>query len=78
MKSINIKLSTIEEIHKFVDIVTKYPVNLDLKSGRYTVNAHSFMGIVSLDLMKPVEFIIDSDDDAVINAVLADVKTWTV
>ena len=78
MKSVNIKLSTIEDIRNFVGILAKYSVDLDLKSGRYTVDARSLMGIFSLDLIQPVEFIIHSDDDSVTDAVLADVKDWAV
>jgi phosphotransferase system HPr-like phosphotransfer protein len=78
MKTIQIKLSTIEDIRGFVGILTKHTVDLDLKSGRYTVDARSLMGIFSLDLVKPVDFIIHSDDEKVVNAVLDDVKTWTV
>ena len=78
MKSIQIKLGTIEDIRNFVGDLAKYTVDLDLKSGRYTVDARSLMGIFSLDLVKPVEFIINSEDEAVVNAILNDVKAWTV
>ena len=78
MKSVNIKLSTIEDIRNFVGVLAKYSVDLDLKSGRYTVDARSLMGIFSLDLVQPVEFIVQSDDDSVTDAIFADVKTWIV
>ena len=79
MKSVNIKLSTIEDIRSFIALLTKYTsVDLDLKSGRYTVDARSIIGIFSLDLVKPVELIINSDDAKVVDGVLADVKAWIV
>ena len=78
MNTFKIKLSTIEDVRNFVNILSKYTVDLDLKSGRYTVDARSLMGIFSLDLVQPVEFIINSDDNSVTDAVLADVKTWVV
>lgn len=78
MKSVNIKLSTIEDIRNFVGILAKYTVDLDLKSGRYTVDARSLMGIFSLDLVNSVEFIIHSNDETIVNTVLADVKPWIV
>ena len=78
MKTVQIKLATIEDIRNFVGILTKYTIDLDLKSGRYTVDARSLMGIFSLDLLKPVDFIINSDDSATVDAVLADIKPWTV
>ena len=78
MYKIQIGLVTIEDIRKFVTILAKYTVDLDLQSGRYTVDARSLMGIFSLDLMKPLDFIIHSDDEKIINAVLADVSEWIV
>ena len=37
MKVFNIKLSTIEEVRQFVNNVSKYDYEIDLKSGRYVV-----------------------------------------
>ena len=78
MKNIQIKLVTIEDIRNFVNILAKYSVELDLHQGRYTVDARSLMGIFSLDLLKPIDFIINSEDGGIVAAVLADVKVWTV
>ena len=62
MKTINIKLSTIENVKDFVNIVSKYDYEIDLKSGRYVVDAKSIMGIFSLDLMNNIEVTVHSDD----------------
>ena len=78
MKSVNIKLLTIEDIRNFVSVLARHSIDLDLKSGRYTVDARSLMGIFSLDLVNPIEFIIHSSDNAVVDSVLADVKQWIV
>ena len=51
MKTVDIKLSSIEDVRKFVDIVSKYDIDIDLSSGRYIVDAKSIMGIFSLDLL---------------------------
>lgn len=55
MKVFNIRLSTIEEVRNFVNIVSKYDFEIDLKSGRYVVDAKSIMGIFSLDLLNKIE-----------------------
>ena len=39
MNTFYIKLSTIEDIRKFVDIVTRQDYDIDLSSGRYVVDA---------------------------------------
>ena len=46
----------------FVTIVQKYPYDIDLKHGKYVVDAKSILGIFSLDLSKPVTLEIHSDN----------------
>lgn len=62
MKVFNIRLSTIEEVRSFVNIVSKYDFEIDLKSGRYVVDAKSIMGIFSLDLLNAIEVTVHSED----------------
>lgn len=62
MKVFNIRLSTIEEVRNFVNIVSKYDYEIDLKSGRYVVDAKSIMGIFSLDLLNKIEVTVHSDN----------------
>ena len=62
MKKISIKLSTIQDVRKFVETVTSYDMDIDLASGRYIVDAKSIMGIFSLDLLQPIELTAYSDD----------------
>ena len=58
----NIHLSTNEAARHFVNIVSKYAFEIDLKSGRYVVDAKSIMGIFSLDLLNKIEVTVHSDD----------------
>ena len=61
MKSIEIKLSTIQDVRDFVNLVTASPHDIDLVSGRYVVDGKSIMGIFSLDLLQPITMQIHSD-----------------
>lgn len=63
MKTFNILLSSINDIKMFVNIVNKYEFDVDLTSGRYVVDAKSIMGIFSLDLSKPIQVNVHSDDE---------------
>ncbi|MGI6183275.1 MAG: HPr family phosphocarrier protein [Candidatus Fimadaptatus sp.] len=54
MKAVNIKLSLAENVKTFVNIVNKYPYDVDLRAGRHVVDAKSILGIFSLDLSKPI------------------------
>lgn len=75
MKNLTIQLSSIQDVREFVDVVTRYDMEIDLTSGRYIVDAKSIMGIFSLDLMKPIGMTIHSDDCAeLLNAVSKFVK----
>lgn len=75
MKKLTIQLSSIQDVREFVDVVTRYDMEIDLTSGRYIVDAKSIMGIFSLDLMKPIGMTVHSDDCAdLLNAVSKFVK----
>ena len=54
-KTVTIYLESINDIKKFVSIVSKYDGDFDLISGRYIVDAKSIMGIFSLDLSTPIQ-----------------------
>ncbi len=54
MKTVKIRLSTIEDVRDFVEVVRQFEGDIDLASGRYIVDAKSIMGIFSLDLMSPI------------------------
>ena len=61
MKTVTVLLSSINDVKHFVNIVTKYECEIDLTSGRYVVDAKSFMGIFSLDLSEPIQMEIHDD-----------------
>ena len=62
MTSVMIRLSLVENVNHFVNIVTRYPFEMDLRAGRHVVDAKSILGIFSLDLSKPITLEIYSDD----------------
>ena len=62
MKTVKIRLSSIEAVRDFVEIVRKYDSEVDLSSGRYVVDAKSIMGIFSLDLLSPITLTGYGDD----------------
>lgn len=72
MKSVTINLKLAENVKNFVQIVSKYDYDIDLRSGRYVVDAKSILGIFSLDLSRPVVLEIYTDDAASLLADLND------
>lgn len=64
MKTVKISLNSIEKVKTLVNELVKYNSDFDLISGRYVIDAKSMMGIFSLDLSKPLDLCIHSDEDA--------------
>lgn len=54
MKSVKIAMKMTESVKQFLNVVNRYPYDMDLRSGRYVVNAKSILDIFSLDLSKPI------------------------
>lgn len=63
MKTVQISLNSIDKVKSFVNTVTKYDCDFDLISGRYVIDAKSIMGIFSLDLSKPIDLTIHTDEN---------------
>ena len=63
MKTFNLMLSSINDVKDFVNLVSKYDYDVDLTSGRYVVDAKSIMGIFSLDLSKPIDLAIHTEEN---------------
>lgn len=62
MKTFNIMLNSIVDVKEFVNIVNRFPYDIDLTSSRYVVDAKSIMGIFSLDLSKAIKVDVHSDN----------------
>lgn len=63
MKSMKVMLATINDVKEFVNEVAKLDFDVDLISGRYAIDAKSIMGILSLDLSKPIRLDAHTDSD---------------
>ena len=74
MKTVLIRLSLVENVNKFVNIVGRYPFDMDLRAGRHVVDAKSILGIFSLDLSRPITLEIYSDD---CDQLLKDIEPFT-
>ena len=64
MKTVQISLNSIDKVKSFVNDITRFDYDFDLVSGRYVIDAKSIMGIFSLDLSKPIELNIHSENNA--------------
>lgn len=76
MKTVKINLLSIDAVKSFVNTVTKFDTDFDLVSGRYVIDAKSIMGIFSLDLTKPIDLNIHSNDN--IDEILSALKAYII
>lgn len=56
-------LPTVDKVKEFVSLASKQDCDLDLVSGRHVIDAKSIMGVFSLDLSKPIDFVIHLDGE---------------
>ena len=63
MKTVQISLNSIDKVKSFVNAITQFDFDFDLISGRYVIDAKSIMGIFSLDLSKPIDLAIHSEEN---------------
>jgi phosphotransferase system HPr-like phosphotransfer protein len=71
-KKIKFTGDVIEDIKKFVAIVSRFSCDVDVVSGRYVVDAKSIMGWFSLDLSQPISIMIHSENCDDVLAQIAD------
>ena len=62
MKCVNIRLSVNRDLNQFVSIVNRFPYEMNLWCGRHVRDAKSVLGILSLDLNRPLTLMIHHDN----------------
>ena len=63
MNTFYVQLSSINDVKQFVNAACSQMCEIDIISGRYTVDAKSIMGIFSIDLAKPIKIEVHGSDD---------------
>ena len=63
MKTVQISLNSIGKVKSFVNTINQFEYDFDLVSGRYVIDAKSIMGIFSLDLSKPIDLSIHTEEN---------------
>lgn len=76
MKTVQISLNSIGKVKSFVNTISQFECDFDLISGRYVIDAKSIMGIFSLDLSKPIDLAIHTEDN--LNEILEALKPYII
>lgn len=78
IKIMFIKLNTIDDVKEFVNVCSKYDVDIDVKQGKFTVDGKSILGIFSLNLMDQLDVYILTQDEIVIRDFKQKICRWIV
>lgn len=62
MSEMKITFKSPQEILEFVNMVSKYEFDMDMRKGRVVVDAKSLLGIMHLGLNSEIELQMHSDD----------------
>lgn len=76
MKTVNIRLSTVDNVKRFVNDIMEFDCEFDIVSDRYIVDAKSIMGIFSLDLSKILQLRIQTDDEQILEKIEEKIKRY--
>ena len=77
MKTVQISLNSIGKVKSLVNTISQFEdCDFDLVSGRYVIDAKSIMGIFSLDLSKPIDLAIHTEDN--LNEILEALKPYII
>jgi len=57
------------DVKKFVEQISPFDGNFDLIDGMYIIDAKSLMGILAMDLTKPVQLRIEKDNRKTMKAI---------
>ena len=63
MVEIKVYLNEIEKLNSFANTTSTFESDIDAVRGHYVIDAKSIMGLMSLDLSKPLDIILHSDDE---------------
>ncbi len=74
MEKFQIQFNGLEDVHKFVHVVSSYDADVDLYCGSYCVDAKSIMGIMTMDIRNPLW--VSSNCEAVEGKKLMDELEW--
>lgn len=73
-----VKLCNLEDISLFTQICSRFECGIDLKSGKYVVDAKSYLGVAGMGARKLVIVHILTDDKDIINEFRKEIERYMV
>ena len=69
MRSVYVSFSKVMDVKRFIEKISPLDGNFDLIDGMYIVDAKSLMGILAMDLTKPIQLRIERDSEKTLEAI---------
>ena len=69
MRTVYVYFPTVMTVKRFVESISSLEGHYDLIEDRYVMDARSLMGILSMDLSKPIKLRIQKDSEKALQAV---------
>jgi len=69
MRSVFVSFSKVMDVKRFVEAISSLDGEFDLIDGKYVIDARSLMGILAMDLTKPIQLDIQNDSEEVMLAI---------
>lgn len=73
---VTVYLNDFMKAKNFTQIVSGFSSDIDIVRNRYVIDAKSIIGIYTLDLSKPVDVVLHSDDQEEINKFVEAMKEF--
>ncbi len=65
MQQVHVKFNDVNQVRRFVDVIDKIDLSFNLGEGLRIVDAKSILGVLALDLTRPLRLSYDSDDEGI-------------
>ena len=69
MRSVYVSFSCVNDVKRFIEAISPLEGDFDLIDGMYIIDAKSLMGILAMDLSKPIELRINKDNESAMKAI---------
>ena len=69
MQTVQVRLTNAQIIEEFVREVSKINTDIDMVHDRYVIDAKSILGILTMNLAKPLQLNIHSDDKSIVSGI---------
>lgn len=69
MITVKILIDSVEKVKEFTSVVNQEEVDCEIIEGIHIIDARSIMGIFSIDLSKPLQLNIHSDNTEILNKI---------